>query len=100
MSVQGISPNVMSSTSGTTSGQPGVNSSQTATGSLNTTFLNLLITELKSQDPTAPMDATQMVGQMVSLNQLDQLIGIHQILQGNSGSTPASAASAVAKGGK
>jgi flagellar basal-body rod modification protein FlgD len=48
---------------------------------MDTTFLNLLITELKSQDPTAPMDATQMVGQMISLNQLDQLIGIHQLLQ-------------------
>jgi len=99
MQVQGVSPNAAGNTSGTASGQATGKSNQATTGSLDTTFLNLLITELKSQDPTAPMDATQMVGQMVSLNQLDQLIGIHQILQGTSGSTQASATRAIAKGG-
>lgn len=49
-------------------------------GNLDTTFLQLLITELKSQDPMSPMDGTQMVAQMVSLNQLDQLIGIKKTL--------------------
>lgn len=99
MSVQGVWPNAASSTSGTASGQATGKSSQSALGSLDTTFLNLLITELKSQDPTAPMDATQMVGQMVSLNQLDQLIGIHQILQGNSSAIQTSSKSATATGG-
>ncbi len=51
--------------------------------SMDSTFMTLLVTELKAQDPTAPMDATQMVGQMVSLNQLDQLIQIHQLLSEN-----------------
>lgn len=50
--------------------------------SLGSTFLNLLTQELKNQDPTAPMDATAMVGQMISLNQLDQLISINQTLGG------------------
>lgn len=63
-----------------TSGTIGLSSSE----SIDTTFLNLLVTELKTQDPTSPMDPTAMVGQMVSLNQLDQLIGIRQLL------TPAS----------
>ncbi len=45
------------------------------------TFLSLLVTELKAQDPTAPMDPTQMVAQMLSMNQLDQLIQINQTLQ-------------------
>lgn len=44
------------------------------------TFLNLLVKELQNQDPTAPMDSTAMVGQMISLNQLDQLISINQTL--------------------
>ncbi len=48
------------------------------------TFLKLLVTQLKTQDPTSPMDPTQMVSQMLSMNQLDQLIQIHQILQDNS----------------
>ena len=45
------------------------------------TFLSLLVTELKAQDPTSPMDPTQMVAQMLSMNQLDQLIQINQTLQ-------------------
>lgn len=48
---------------------------------INNTFLSLLIAELKTQDPTSPMDASQMVGQMVSLNQLNELIGIRQWLE-------------------
>lgn len=58
--------------------------STTGTGesatSLQDTFLNLLVTELQNQDPTAPVDPTAMVGQLVSLNQLDQLISINQTL--------------------
>ena len=55
-----------------------------ASGSMDTTFINLLTAELKAQDPTAPMDGNQMVSQMVSLNQLDQLIAIRETLQGTS----------------
>ena len=51
------------------------------------TFLNLLVTELKAQDPTSPMDPTQMVAQMLSMNQLDQLIQINQTLQTGLSST-------------
>ena len=53
-------------------------SSSTSASSLSSTFLNLLATELQNQDPTAPVDSTAMVGQMISLNQLDQLISINQ----------------------
>jgi flagellar basal-body rod modification protein FlgD len=37
-----------------------------------------LAQELQNQDPTAPVDPTAMVGQMISLNQLEQLISINQ----------------------
>jgi flagellar basal-body rod modification protein FlgD len=47
---------------------------------LGTTFLSLLAQELQNQDPTAPVDPTEMVGQMISLNQLEQLISINQNL--------------------
>jgi flagellar basal-body rod modification protein FlgD len=60
-------------------------SSSSGASSLTSTFLNLLATELQNQDPTAPVDATAMVGQMISLNQLDQLISINQSLTGSSG---------------
>lgn len=44
-------------------------------------FLQMLIAELQSQDPTSPLDPSQMTQQIVSLNQLDQLIQIRQLLQ-------------------
>jgi flagellar basal-body rod modification protein FlgD len=84
------------------SGSTSTGSSTSALGpsssSLQETFLNLLVTELQNQDPTAPVDPTEMVGQLVSLNQLDQLISINSTLQGlvPSTSTPSSTAQAVA----
>ncbi len=69
-----------SSTSGSSS------STGSSTDSLGTTFLSLLVQELQNQDPTAPMDSTQMVGQMISLNQLDQLTSINQTLSNAHGS--------------
>jgi len=53
-------------------------SSSSSASGLGTTFLSLLAQELQNQDPTAPVDPTAMVGQMISLNQLEQLIGINQ----------------------
>jgi flagellar basal-body rod modification protein FlgD len=49
--------------------------------SAESAFLQLLVTELQSQDPTSPMDPTEMVGQMLSMNQLNELISINQTLQ-------------------
>jgi len=66
-------------TAGTT-GTGSSTSSTSSAGGLGTTFLNLLSQELKNQDPTAPVDSTAMVGQMISLNQLDQLISINHRL--------------------
>jgi flagellar basal-body rod modification protein FlgD len=57
--------------------------SSSSTG-IGATFLSLLAKELQNQDPTAPMDSTAMVGQMISLNQLDQLISINEGLSASS----------------
>ena len=61
-------------------------SQDTSSTDIGSTFLNLLATELQNQDPTAPVDSTAMVGQMISLNQLDQLISINQTVTGSTGS--------------
>ena len=61
-----------------------------------TTFLNLLVKELQNQDPTAPMDSTAMVGQMISLNQLDQLISIKQTLSSTTSTRSGAASTAAA----
>jgi flagellar basal-body rod modification protein FlgD len=64
------------------------NATGTSDSSIGSTFLNLLVQELQNQDPTDPMDSTAMVGQMISLNQLDQLVSINQAV-GGAGSTSA-----------
>ena len=73
------------------------NATTAADGGLGSTFLKLLSQELQNQDPTSPMDPTAMVGQMISLNQLDQLISINQNLgQAVTGAGGANATGAVA----
>ena len=45
------------------------------------TFLTLLMTQLKAQDPTSPMDPNQMVGQLVQFNTLGEIMQIRSLLQ-------------------
>jgi len=71
-------------------GTGGTTQSGSTGAGIGATFLNLLAQELEHQDPTAPMDSTAMVGQMISLSQLGQLVSIDQAL---------TAASPVATGG-
>lgn len=42
------------------------------------TFLTLLVSQLKNQDPLSPPDTSQFVGQLTAYSQLEQLIGIRQ----------------------
>jgi flagellar basal-body rod modification protein FlgD len=43
-------------------------------------FLNLLVTQLKNQDPTAPMDDTAFVAQLAQFSSLEQLTNVNQSL--------------------
>jgi flagellar basal-body rod modification protein FlgD len=43
-----------------------------------TEFLNLLITQLKHQDPMNPVNNQEFVAQMATFSQLEQLIAINQ----------------------
>jgi len=71
--------------------------SSSPTGIANeTTFLQLLVAQIKNQDPTQPTDGTQFLSQLAQFSQLEQLIGIKQDLDtstktpasGSTGSTP------------
>jgi len=73
----GAKPNAASTPATTTPTSSGTNGSAASIGS---TFLSLLAQELQNQDPTAPVDSTAMVGQMISLSQLGQLVSMNQIL--------------------
>ncbi len=60
----------------------GAGTSATKTGSDATqTFLTLLMTQLKTQDPLSPMDPTQMVTQLAQFDSLSELTQIRQLLQ-------------------
>jgi flagellar basal-body rod modification protein FlgD len=108
MNIQGINPSILApmkaqtaqsaaSTSGTSGGSSTTGTGQLSPTNLESTFLNLLATELQNQDPTSPVDPTAMVGQLVSLNQLDQLISINQTLSGLGSSSSSTSNSAQGK---
>lgn len=70
-------PEAASSTSGA-SANPGT---ATATVTAND-FLQLLVTELQNQDPTANTDPSKYVDQLVQVNTLQQQIQMNQTLDG------------------
>jgi flagellar basal-body rod modification protein FlgD len=59
-------------------------------------FLQLLVTELQNQDPTANTDPNEYINQLVQVNSLEQLIQINQNL--TSSSTAATGASRPVEG--
>lgn len=44
------------------------------------TFLQLLVAQIKNQDPLQPMDGVQFLSQLAQFSELEQLIGIRQQL--------------------
>jgi flagellar basal-body rod modification protein FlgD len=42
------------------------------------TFLQLLVAQIKNQDPTQPVDSSTFLSQLAEFSQLEQLIGIRQ----------------------
>ncbi|EIF79881.1 flagellar basal body rod modification protein, partial [Burkholderia pseudomallei 354a] len=59
-------------TNGTSGANSGINVasslSTTSAADLQTTFLKLLVTQLQNQDPTSPVDSSQMTSQLAQIN--------------------------------
>ncbi len=53
----------------------------TSGGNVDSMFMQLLITQLKNQDPLSPMDPSTFVQQLAQVTSLDQLTQINQLLQ-------------------
>ena len=53
------------------------------------TFLQLLVAQLKNQDPTQPQDGTQFVAQLAQFSSLEQEIQMRQDLDTLAGATTA-----------
>ena len=66
-------------------------SNSTSSSSLanESTFLQLLVAQIKNQDPTQPMDSTAFLSQLAQFSQLEQLVGIRQDIEKPSSSTTA-----------
>lgn len=56
-----------------------------AGGGIDTMFMQLLMTQLRSQDPLSPMDPSNFVQQLAQVTTLDQLTQINQLLQNTLG---------------
>jgi|SRR5690242_4555114 flagellar basal-body rod modification protein FlgD len=81
MNLQGVSTlTPLSATQTNSTGATGSTSSSNSASDPETIFISLLTAELKAQDPTQPLSPDQMVSQMFSMNQLQQLISINQTL--------------------
>jgi flagellar basal-body rod modification protein FlgD len=59
-------------------------------------FLQLLVAQLKQQDPLNPLDGTQFVTQLAQFSSLEQLISIRTDLDGMAKTTGATTQSAAA----
>jgi flagellar basal-body rod modification protein FlgD len=88
----------MDASTGTTSDASSSGDSSSAMITAND-FLQLLVTELQNQDPTANTDPNEYIDQLVQVNSLEQLIQINQNTTPSSSSTTATgdASQAAAK---
>lgn len=79
MAVSGVN----SSTSATSTTSPGSTSgTDAADATLNyQSFLKLLIAQMKNQDPTEPMDASEQIAQLATFSQVEQSIKINSNLE-------------------
>ena len=59
------------------------------------TFLQLLVAQIKNQDPLNPTDSIQFVGQLVQYSELEQLMGINQGVQTLTGANTSTTSNAT-----
>jgi len=87
------------STQATSSSSSAAGSSKSGMG--QTEFLKLLVTQMKNQDPTNPMDNQQLTAQMAQFSSLEQLMninsGLTNLLSASNSTTSAQALSLIGK---
>jgi flagellar basal-body rod modification protein FlgD len=80
------------STTGTSTGSSGTSTNPLGTPS-ESEFLQLLVAQMKYQDPTSPTDPTQFVSELAQFSQLESTLNIQQntstLVQDFSGATTA-----------
>ena len=93
--------NTASTTSSTaSSSQSNLTAGQQSLNESYSTFLTLLTTQLKNQDPTSPLDTNEFTQQLVAMTGVQQQLLSNQLLQqiaGNSGGSVSSAVDLIGK---
>ena len=84
-------PPIRLSTAAASTGQTS-SGGNTSGGGISSTFLQLLTTELQTQNPLSAQDPTTYITQLVQLNTLDQLTQIHSLLVAQNSAPPAKGA--------
>jgi flagellar basal-body rod modification protein FlgD len=87
-----------SASSSSASGSSNSSASSSNTDISQSSFLQLIATELQAQDPTNPLDPSQFMGQLVQFDTLDQVTGIYNLLAGGSNVAAGSGTSAAPTG--
>lgn len=64
------------------------NASALSNASNEQMFLQLLVSQLKNQDPTNPVDGTQFVSELSQFSQVEQLIAIRTDIEGAGAKNP------------
>jgi len=77
--ITGSSPTAAADTSNTTNNPTNGNNIDSGLG--ENAFLQLLVTQLKNQDPTQPQDSSQFLAQLAQFSQLEQLAQINTQIQ-------------------
>lgn len=75
MNTTGVSSPTQSPYAATSSERTG------SSGGIDTMFMQLLMTQLKNQDPLSPQDPSAFVQQLAQVTSLDQLTQINSLLQ-------------------
>jgi len=102
-SIGTLLPSGQSATGGSTTPGPSGTSLASASGTdalaNQSTFLQLLVAQLKNQNPSQPMDGTTFVTQLAQFSDLEQNLGSRQDLDGLSqkilGTVPSAGSSAA-----
>lgn len=80
-----MSPSIAAMASASTPSAANPNSTTGATSSSTTVgknmFLQLLVAQLKNQDPLNPTDSTQFVSELAQFSQLEQVIAIRSDIE-------------------
>lgn len=76
-----VSNPVTSNSNAAPASSPASAATNNVPGANEQTFLQLLVTQLKNQDPTNPVDGKEFVAQLATFSQLEQMINANTKLQ-------------------